>query len=508
MTVSEITQAIWFPYALFLAGLLVGLILTWLVTAGKAHRTQLAQQQEKEILEDEFEAAKTRFENEKLTLVASESDLKARLEALKQSSLEKEVLLKEGRESLGESFKALSSDALRANQEQFLQLAKTALQQEQSKATGDLEKRHSAIQQMVKPVSDSLFEVQKRIHELETAREGAYQGLKAQVQQLAGGQQLLHKETSQLVKALRQPIGRGQWGELQLKRCVEMAGMQEHCDFVTQATTTSPEGNKLRPDLLVNLPGGQSIVIDAKTPMSAYLDSLETEDDDARIGFLSQHAKQVEAHIKNLSTKAYHAQFETSPEFVVLFLPSESFFSAALSQDNTLIEKGVDQGVILATPTTLIALLRAVSYGWRQESLAENAREIASVGKELHRRLTVLSDHLASLGSSLQSSVNHFNKTVGSYEGNVLTQARRFEELGAASELENKKKEPQAIELQTRTPQKQETPESDSGSIADQLLASLADEKEPQEAPKLPQGPTGSPADDLRRAFLEVKDPS
>ena len=363
-------------------------------------------------------------------LKAENARLKAELEAERAMLTEKLGVLNKAQEQLASAFRALSAQALQANNQAFLDLAAQALGKFQQGAQGDLEKRQQAIHELVAPVKVSLEKLDGRIQDIEKVREGAYQALTTQVRSLAEGQGDLRRETSNLVRALRQPMARGRWGELQLRRVVEMAGMLEHCDFVEQASVEGEEG-RLRPDMVVRLPGGRNIVVDAKTPLTAYLEAAETEDDVLRKQRLVDHARQVRDHMTRLGRKSYQEQFDPTPELVVLFLPGEMFFSAALEQDPELIEFGVGEKVIPATPTTLIAMLRAIAYGWKQEALARNAQEICELGRELHERISVMAGHWGKVGKNLGDAVGAYNKAVASLETRVLVSARRFKELEA-----------------------------------------------------------------------------
>ena len=359
------------------------------------------------------------------------SALETQLAEQSKTAAEKLAVLNEAQTRFSDAFKALSAEALRHNNTSFLELAKSTLEKTQEGARGDLEKRQQAIDALVKPVRESLEKVDAKINELEKARSGAYESLTTQVRSLAETQNYLRSETSNLVRALRSPIVRGRWGEIQLRRVVELAGMVDHCDFLEQ-TSVETEDGRLRPDMIVHLPAGKTIVVDAKASLNAYLEALEAVDDDARLNRLEQHALQVRTHIEKLSRKAYWEQFESAPDFVILFLPGEMFFSAALERDPLLIEFGADKKIILATPTTLIALLACrllrLAPG---KAGAERARDQPTRELSYTVALPHLSEHFGRLGKSLNSSVEAYNRAVGNIETRVLVTARKFKELGA-----------------------------------------------------------------------------
>jgi DNA recombination protein RmuC len=360
---------------------------------------------------------------------------------------------------LRETFQALSADALKTNNEVFLALAETRLREARTEATSDIDARKVAIENLLAPMAKTLEHVDREIKESERRRGETSAQLMQRIVSLDTAGQGLRDETRRLTDALKKPGVRGRWGELQLKRVVELAGMLEYCDFTEQRTIEGEDDTRIRPDVVVRLPGGKRIVIDAKAPLDAYLRALEAPDEAARLALLTEHARQVRTHITQLSAKNYFEKVASTPEFVVMFLPGEMFFSAALEHDPSLIECGVERRVIPASPTTLIALLRAVAYGWQQEAMEENARKISDLGKLLYESVRTLGQRFDTLGARLKSTLEAYNDAVGSLEGNVLVKARRFKELQAANGGEEIKQ----LEPIDRVPRMLQAPELTDG---------------------------------------------
>ncbi len=355
--------------------------------------------------------------------------LRARIKTEETLGAEREQALARMREQMTAAFGDLARDSLRSNSELFLTLARERLERQQEQSAAALKEREGAIETLVAPIAQALAKTEAQIQSIERERIDAFATLKAQIEGLAAGQNLLSRETRNLVTALRRPDVRGQWGELTLRRVVELSGMTEHVDFSEQPQV-STESGPVRPDMIVHMPDRRDIVVDVKTPLDAYLAAVETQDEAERKVQLRRHALIVAARIRELATKQYWSQFERSPDFVVLFLPGDQFLATALQENPELIDDALRQNVMLATPTSLAALLKAVAYGWKQSALADNAAEIRKLGEDLYKRLAVFAEHLGRLGKSLGGSVESFNKAVGSLEQQVMPAARRFPELG------------------------------------------------------------------------------
>ncbi len=358
---------------------------------------------------------------------------RVRLETGARQETERIAFLEQSEARLRASFDSLAGETLRANSELFLRLAREALGRDQALAQGNLKERETAIAQLIEPLRTALERTDQQTNALERERRDAYAALRTQIESLAGGQSQLQRETRNLVTALRRPEVRGRWGELTLRRLVELAGLSEHSDFTEQLHLFGQEG-ALRPDLVVHMSESRDLVVDVKTPLDAYLEALEASTDEERQLALKKHAQQVETRVRQLASKTYWAQFERSPEFTVLFLPGDQFLSAALAERPELLDTALKQSIIIATPSTLIALLKTVAYGWRQSAMTENAKLIRELGQELYRRLGAFTGHLERLGGRLGAAVDAYNASVGSLERQVLPQARRFPDLGVTTD--------------------------------------------------------------------------
>ena len=381
-----------------------------------------------EALQSAGKASQNRIEEEQRLRAAAQADA----ESQRANLIEQRRLLDDAQAKLREAFQSLAGEALKTSNDQFMQLAKSKFDSLQKEAEGDLEQRKVAIQSMVDPLETALRDLRSEVARVESARQEAYGSLRSEVQVLATTNKELREETGSLVNSLKQPQVKGRWGELTLRRVVELAGMAPHCDFVEQLSVDTEEG-RLRPDLTVYLPGGTQIVVDSKVPLSGFLKAVSATSDSEYREAMVQHARLVREHIKGLSGKEYWKQFEPTPEFVVLFVPGESFFSAALEEDRTLIEDAIDKRVVLASPTTLIALLRAVAYGWKQQVVAENAERIKDLGKELYDRVVKFAEHLSEIARGLERASTAYNSAVASFDSRLIPSARKFKEMGVGS---------------------------------------------------------------------------
>jgi DNA recombination protein RmuC len=396
----------------------------------EVRRVSLELRAERDVLREKLEMEQQR------RIAAETTAMKAR-----ENLEEQKKLLDEARAKFSDAFQGLASDALGNSMHQFLELANAKFESLRGEAEGDLEQRRVAIEGLVRPLGETLGQLNDRLSQVESSRQEAYGELKSQVQMLAQSSKELRDETGTLSNALKQPQVKGRWGELTLRRVVELAGMSAHCDFDEQASVDTESG-RLRPDMTVHLPGGGNIVVDAKVPLSGFLTATTASNDDERAAAMEEHTRLVRSHVQALSAREYWKQFEPTPEFVVLFVPGESFFSAALDCAPTLIEEAIDKRVVLASPTTLIALMRAIAYGWRQEMLAENAERISELGKDLYERLTIFAEHLSDVRKGLERANDSYTKAVRSFNTRLLPGANKFTELGVASTREIEALEP------------------------------------------------------------------
>jgi DNA recombination protein RmuC len=441
-----------------LVTLLAGALIGWLA-AGRhgqaaAADTHSALQAQVQAAQSEAHAVRAELAGVRATLEAERAAAVERAEAEAQRA-EAEAAAEQ---RLREAFSSLAGEALRRNNEAFAALAEAKLATAKASAEGDLAQRQQAIEGMVLPLRESLERVQQQLHAVERERAGSYSQLLEQVSMMRTTSEQLQRETTQLVSALRAPQVRGRWGEMQLERAVEAAGLTEHVDYVTQASVTGPDG-RLRPDLVVHLVGGKHVVVDSKVAFSGYLEAMEARDEATRAARLKAHARHLRDHIDALGAKSYFEHFTPSPEFVVCFVPADAFLDAALREDPTLLERAFDQNVVVATPSTLVALLRTVAYTWRQEALAANAAEVHQLGRELYQRLSTMGKHIDKLGRSLSSAVGDYNKTVSSLESRVLVTARRMIDLKVVEPSDSSLEPPSQVTEVTRSTQAPELTE-------------------------------------------------
>jgi len=409
-----------------LIGILVGGAAAWFLGKAQARDSLAIVRQQIELKDKEILDLRKLYDEERV----GHASLKSKLEEKEQALAAQKIFLAESEKRQSDAFAALSRDALLSNSQVFLDRAKSELANLVTDAKGDLGKRQEAIDNLLKPLNEVLNRYNDQVQRLEESRQKAYGSLDQQLKSVASTTESLQKETGNLVQALRAPQVRGRWGELTLRRVVELAGMTKYCDF-TEQLSVDTEAGRVRPDMIVHLPGGRDIVVDAKVPLVAYLDMIAASNDEDRTHHLQRHADQVREHMRKLGTKEYWNQFDKTPDFVVMFIPAESFFSAAAEIDRLLIEDGIRNNIILSSPTTLIALLRTVAMGWRQEQITENAKQISALGAEIYDRIATFVRNFAAVGNSLEKATEAYNKSVGSLESRVLVSARKFKEMGA-----------------------------------------------------------------------------